>query len=416
MFCTSTAYSAIGTVVGLQVYDLSHHELDLGLLGMAQFAPALLLVLVTGSVSDRFDRALVCSISVLGQALVGVALGVYAATQGQSVGPIFLIIVVFGAARAFMSAAQGPLPADIVAPDRLPWLMARRSLASRPGLVAGPILGGVLYELDRSLPYLAAAGVFAVASALLWSIRGRGHGPAPVTSTAPRSAGDAVREALEGIRVIRRTPLLLGAISLDLFAVLFGGAIALLPAIAEDRLGVDAVGLGFLRAATGAGSIVVLIWLSWRPVERRVGRVLLGSVAVFGFATLVLGLTTDFVIALLAIAILSGADSISVFIRSNLVPLSSPVEVRGRVAAVASVFIGASNELGAFESGVTGELFGAAPAIVIGGAATLAVVSVYAYRFPALRDLDRYPTVAEGRPPRLDLTTAEPAHDPVIME
>jgi MFS family permease len=382
---------------------------------MAQFAPVLLLVLVTGAVADRFDRAAVCSASVVGQALAGLALAVYAATDPHSAGPIFLVVVVFGASRAFMSSAQGPLPADIVAPERLPWLMARRSLASRPGLVAGPIIAGLLYEVDRSLPYLFGAVVFAVAAILFWTIRGGAH-------VRNRSAGLRTptgtpgREALEGIRVIRRTPLLLGAISLDLFAVLFGGAIALLPALAEDRLGTDAAGLGLLRAATGIGSIVVLIGLAWRPVERRVGRALLLAVAVFGLGTLVLGLTTDFVVAFMALAILSGADSISVFIRSNLVPLSSPIEVRGRVHAVASLFIGASNELGAFESGVTGELLGSAPAVVLGGAATLAVVAVYANRFPALRELDRYPTVGETASTAVNLTGREPARDPVAME
>ena len=418
MFCTATAYTAMGTVLGLQVYEISRHELDLGLLGMAQFAPVLLLVLVTGAVSDRYDRAVICTVSVLGQALVGFGLAAYAATDPSSVGPIFLIVIVLGAARSFMSAAQGPLPADIVAPDRVPWLMARRSLASRPGLVAGPILGGVLYEIDPSLPYVVAGLVFALGAGLFWTIRdrarSRGRESAGALAAAPGSAaGHPLRDALEGIRVIRRTPILLGAISLDLFAVLFGGAIALLPAIAEDRLGTDAVGLGLLRAATGIGSILVLVGLAWRPVERRVGRVLLAAVGVFGLGTLVLGLTTEFVVAFVALAVLSGADSISVFIRSSLVPLASPVEVRGRVHAVASLFIGASNELGAFESGVTGELLGSGPAVILGGAATLAVVGAYAYRFPALRDLDRYPSLAERPSTSLDLTRPEPRRDPL---
>jgi hypothetical protein len=290
--------------------------------------------------------------------------------------------------------------------------MARRSLASRPGLVVGPILGGILYEIDRSLPYLAAGLVFAIGAGLFWTIRGQARARRGTAPARPPS-GHPVRDALEGVRVIRRTPILLGAISLDLFAVLFGGAIALLPAIAEDRLGTDAVGLGLLRAATGVGSILVLFGLAWRPVERRVGRVLLGAVGVFGLGTLVLGLTTEFVVAFVALAVLSGADSISVFIRSSLVPLASPVEVRGRVHAVASLFIGASNELGAFESGVTGELLGSGPAVIVGGAATLAVVGAYAYRFPALRDLDRYPSVADRPSTSLDLTRSEPGRDPL---
>jgi MFS family permease len=400
MFCNSVAYTGLGTALGLEVYDVTHHEFDLGLLGMAQFAPVLALVLVAGSISDRFDRALVCSLSVAGQAVIAALLAVYAATHPSDVGPIFLLAVTLGAARAFMSAAQGPLPADIVAADRLPWLMARRALVSRFGQVAGPILAGLLYAIDPSLAYLAVAAVFAVSSAALWTIRVRR--PRPNTAPDP-AASSPVREALEGIRVIRRAPLLLGVISLDLFAVLFGGAIALLPAIAEDRLGVDAVGLGFLRAATGIGSIVVLVVLAWRPVEQRVGRMLLAAVAVFGVGTVVLGITTEFAAAFLALAVLSGADSVSVFIRSNLVPLATPVAVRGRVSAVNNLFVGASNELGAFESGVTGELLGSGPAVVLGGAATLLVVGAYTFRFPELRGLDRYPTVGEpdrgGRAP-----------------
>jgi MFS family permease len=393
MFCNSVAYTGLGTALGLEVYDVTHHELDLGLLGMAQFAPVLALVLVAGSISDRFDRALVCSLSVVGQAVVAALLAAYAATHPSDVGPIFLLVAMLGAARAFMSAAQGPLPADIVAADRLPWLMARRALVSRFGQVAGPILAGLLYAIEPSLAYVAVAAVFAISSAALWTIRVRQ--PRPKAAPNP-AAPDPVRDALEGIRVIRRTPLLLGVISLDLFAVLFGGAIALLPAIAEDRLGVDAVGLGFLRAATGFGSIVVLVVLAWRPVEQRVGRMLLAAVAVFGVGTVVLGITTEFAVAFLALAVLSGADSISVFVRSNLVPLATPFAVRGRVSAVNNLFVGASNELGAFESGVTGELLGSGPAIVLGGAATLLVVGAYAFRFPELRGLDRYPTVDES--------------------
>ena len=205
----------------------------------------------------------------------------------------------------------------------------------------------------------------------------------------PGRAG--LHEAFEGLRFIRSQPALLGAVSLDLFAVLFGGAVALLPAIAKDRLHAGAVGLGWLRAAAGIGAALVAIGLAARPLRRRVGRTLLVVVGVFGVFTIVLGLTHDFAVAFAALVILSGADGVSVFIRSTLVPLITPEDKRGRVLAVENVFIGASNELGAFESGVTGQLLGTSAAVVLGGAATLAVAGAWAGVFPALRDLDAFP-------------------------
>jgi predicted MFS family arabinose efflux permease len=201
--------------------------------------------------------------------------------------------------------------------------------------------------------------------------------------------------AMEGLRFVRRQPILLGAISLDLFAVLFGGAVALLPAIAEDRLGVGAVGLGWLRAATGIGAGVVALVLTVRPVSRRIGRTLLMTVALFGLATIALGVTTTFAVAFVALLVLSGADAVSVFIRSTLVPLVTPADKRGRVLAVESVFIGASNELGAFESGVVGQLLGPAAAVVLGGLGTLVVAALWWWLFPGLRDLDGFPSVAD---------------------
>jgi predicted MFS family arabinose efflux permease len=193
------------------------------------------------------------------------------------------------------------------------------------------------------------------------------------------------------VRLIRAQPVLLGAISLDLFAVLFGGAVALLPALAEDRLGVGAVGLGWLRAAGGIGAAIVTLGLVLRPVRRRVGKVLLGVVATFGLATILLGLTTSFGVALVAMAVLSGADAVSVFIRSTLVPLVTPAAARGRVLAVENIFIGASNEAGDFESGVAGAAFGASAAVVLGGIGTLVVAAAWWVLFPRLRDIDAFP-------------------------
>jgi hypothetical protein len=204
-----------------------------------------------------------------------------------------------------------------------------------------------------------------------------------------------LHEAFEGLRFIRRSPILLGAISLDLFAVLFGGAVALLPALAADRLHVGSVGLGWLRAAGGIGAGAVTLLIARRPIQRRVGPILLVAVAVFGGATIALGATTVYAVAFVAMLVLSGADAISVFIRSTLVPLATPWNKRGRVIAVESVFIGASNELGAFESGVAGQLLGAPGAVVLGGVATLVVAGTYWSAFPSLRNVDRFPDPAD---------------------
>ena len=217
---------------------------------------------------------------------------------------------------------------------------------------------------------------------------------AEVTGEAP-TARQRLHDAMEGLRFVRRQPILLGAISLDLFAVLFGGAVALLPAIAEDRLGVGAVGFGWLRAAVGIGAGAVTLFLARRPITRRVGRTLLIAVAVFGIGTIVLGLTRSYVVAFSALLVLAGADALSVFIRSTLVPLVTPRATRGRVLAVETVFIGASNELGAFESGVAGQLLGPAAAVALGGVATIAIAGLWWTLFPALRRVDRFPQVPE---------------------
>ena len=416
VFTSASAAIAQATVLGKQVYDLTARELDLGLLGLAEFAPAALLVLVTGSVADRFDRRRVAAIGLAGEALAALALAAYASTDPTAVGPIFAMAFVFGTARAFAAPAARSLPADTVAPERLPWLVARFSGAWQVALIVGPVLGGFLYTVDIRLPYVVAAGLLVVSAVAILLVRKPLNVAHAVTSEAASAARleeaavepvvghtassttelshpkPSFRDAIEGLRFIRRQPLLLGAISLDLFAVLFGGAVALLPAIATERLGVDAVGLGWLRAAGGIGAGLVTLLLALRPVRRRVGRVLLVAVATFGLATIVLGVTHQFAVAFAAMAILSGADSISVFIRATLVPLVTPADKRGRVMSVENVFIGASNELGAFESGVAGQLLGPAGAVVLGGMATLAIAGGWWFVFPDLRRVDAFPT------------------------
>ncbi len=401
VFCSAAAALVGVTALGKQVYDLTHRELDLGLLGLAEFAPSALLVLVTGSIADRFNRARVSSISAAVEATSGVGLALYAWTDPTRIGPIFALVLLFGAARAFLAPSNRALPADIVEPRHLPKLQAQRAASWQTAIIVGPVLAGFLYTIEPALPYVAMDGLLAIASASMFFVKVPERKPKTgiddtvepalePQASAPAARG-RLREALEGLRYVRRSPILFGAISLDLFAVLFGGAVALLPAIADDRLGVGAVGLGWLRAAGGIGAAIVTLAIARHPVTRRVGPTLLVVVAVFGVGTIVLGITREYALAFVAMAILSGADAVSVYIRSTLVPLATPPDKRGRVLAVESVFIGASNELGAFESGVAGQLLGASGAVVLGGAATLAIAGTYWVAFPAIRDEDRFP-------------------------
>jgi len=404
--CSSTALMLQETVLGKQVFDISGRELDLGLLGLAEFAPALLLVLVTGSIADRFDRRRVAAAGLVGQMVMTAGVLAYVATKPTAVGPIFGLVFGFGIARAFSSPAARALPADIVEPERVPWVVARYSGTWQLASIVGPVLGGFLYAGDNRAPYVAVlllAGTAALAVLVVRPHPRAVREPAIVAELAgpidPTIAPDQPKarfgEAVEGVRFIRTQPVLLGAISLDLFAVLFGGAVALLPALCKDQLHVGAVGLGWLRAAGGIGAASVTFCLAWRPLRRNVGRNLLVAVGVFGAATIVLGVTHQYALAFLAMLVLSGADAISVFVRATLVPLITPTSKRGRVLAVENVFIGASNELGAFESGVAGQLLGPAGAVVLGGMATLAVAGSWSALFPDLRCVDGFPDPVE---------------------
>lgn len=440
VFCAMAATAAQVTSLGKQVYDLTGRELDLGLLGLAEFAPAALLVLVTGAVADRHERRLVASAALVAEAVAAAGLLLYAGTEPTAVGPIFALVFCFGIARAFAAPASRALIGDIVAPERLPWLVARFSFSWQAALVVGPVIGGLLYTVDVRLPYAASAALLLVAAGALAFVRplrsagdrrasaaaaamvsptspadalaaaapalssaapparsldAVGAGSAePVIGAARRPVRAGLRDAVEGFRFIRRVPILLGALSLDLFAVLFGGAWALLPAIATDRLHVDAAGLGWLRAAGGLGAGAVTLSLARRPLRHRVGPVLLLAVAAFGVFTIVLGVTRSYPVAFAAMMLLSAADAVSVFVRATLVPLVTPEDKRGRVLAVENVFIGGSNELGAFESGVAGQLIGPSGAIVLGGVATLAVAGGWWFLFPDLRRVDRFPASA----------------------
>jgi MFS family permease len=388
-FCALAGAFTLTTAVGKQVYDISGRELDLGFVGLAEFLPALLLLFVTGTIADRRSRKRVASVAMVGQAATCAAMALYVASDPTAVGPIFAIAFAFGVARAFASPSTRALIADVAGPTGLPWLVPRRSAATQAPFIVGPVLGGTLYAVDPALPHVAAAVLLLAGSLLLSTVRVRVR-----QVLAPSPTGSRVQDTLEGLRFVRRTRLLLGALTLDLFAVLFGGAVALLPAIADDKLGVGAVGYGWLRAAIGIGGGITTLVLARRPLQRHVGRSLLVAVAVFGAMTIVVGSTSVYAVAFVALVTLSAADAVSVYVRSTIVPLVTPSSKRGRVSAVEMLLIGATNELGSFESGVTGQLLGAGPAVVVGGAATLVVAGTYWVTFPDLRDLDAFPAPA----------------------
>jgi MFS family permease len=375
-----------------QVFDITGREADIGFIGLAEFLPAILLVLVTGAVADRFDRRRVGILAVGGELLGSLALMGYALTDPSAPFPLFVIAFVYGIARAFQAPALRAMPPMVAPEGGLPRTIALFSATWTAAIIIGPAASGFLYSID---PWVAYAG-----SALLIFIGWLGLFRLQflrVPEPPPADQRPSLRSAMEGLRFIRRTPVLLAAISLDLFAVLFGGAVALLPVIAEEQLGVGDIAYGWLRAAPGIGAAAMAIALAVRPVQRRIGVTLLAAVAVFGVATIVLGLTHSYTVAFLSLIVLAAADMVSVFIRSSLVPLVTPDEKRGRVLAVENVFIGASNELGAFESGVVAQAVGTPATVVGGGIATLLIVVGWGAAFPSLRRIDRFEDLDEAQ-------------------
>lgn len=384
-FGFSTATFLIAAALGKHVYDLTDSELALGMLGLAEFLPAILLLPLTGPAADRFDRRWVGSLAVVSNTIVAIGMALYALTDPTSATPLFGFAALYGVGRAFSRPAVRAIPPLLVQPASLARLIPLNSSMMQAGIVLGPATSGFLYDVDTAVPYIVAAVLFGVGAVCLVVIR--------TVREQDRTVGASTRswhQAVEGLRYIRGQRILLGAISLDLFAVLFGGAVALLPAIAEDRLHVGNVAYGWLRAAPGIGAVLLTVAMAIWPIGRHVGKALLVCVGIFGVGTIALGFTTNFVVAFVALVVLAGADAISVFVRGVIVPLATPDRMRGRVMSVDAVFIGASNEVGAFESGVTAAAFGVGPAVVLGGALTLVVVGVYWFGFTSLRDVDRF--------------------------
>jgi MFS family permease len=385
-FLASIATQMVVMAVGWQVYHITGRVLDLGLIGLSQFLPFLCLVLFSGHVADQFDRRLIIVFGHCAYVVCTLLLLSFAWLNMRTIWPIFAVLAILGITRAFqMPAAQSFVP-TIVAMASLRNALAINSSANQVAAIVGPGIGGIVYAIAESrigqntgagVVYGAAAVLLSAAITLVLLIHRR-------RPTAGRSVL-TWSTLLQGIRFVWNRKTVLGAISLDLFAVLFGGATALLPAYTRDVLHAGPDVFGYLRAAPGIGAGATALWLAFRPISRNVGVTMFAGVAAFGMATVVLGLTHLFMVAMIALVILGIGDMISVFVRSLLVQLQTPDEIRGRVSAVTSVFIGASNELGEFESGITAAWFGLVPAIVIGGVATMIVTVLWArVLFPAL--------------------------------
>jgi MFS family permease len=378
------AQMAMVIVIGWQVYDIARQTMEvgdaafqLGLIGLVQFIPLFCLTPVSGWAADRFDRRYIARAVLCLELLCALAL--FGATWSGIVSlPIlFGVAALLGVARAFAGAAFGALAANLVPRELLPRAIALSSTAWQAGAIAGPALGGLLYDITPHLPYGVSAALFAFSALCMFTI-------APV----PRSAiepGRPLQRMAEGFAYIRRNGLVMGAITLDLFAVLLGGAVAMLPVYARDILEVGAQGLGPLRAAPALGATVTAIFFSIRPIKSNVGVKMLSAVVVFGVATAVFGLSTSYVLSLAMLSLLGAADMFSVYIRQSLIQLHTPDEMRGRVGAASTLAISASNELGEARSGFTAALMGPVTATVLGGVAAVAVTLIWTFWFPELR-------------------------------
>ena len=393
-FLSSIAHIALTVAIGVLVYDITGNKLDLGWLGLIEFLPTAVLVPITGTLADRYDRRIIMACGLAAEAVAVTFLLFVVRANPTSVLPVYLGVAVFGCARAVVAPSSRSL-VPAAAPDAgaLPQVIALTTVGWQIGSIVGPLMGAWAYawapvHAFEIVVVLLVGGIIAALS--VPASIGRAH------VSAGRPVRPTLRTALEGLGVIRNQPVLLGAISLDLFAVLFGGAVALLPAIAKDVLHGGAAEVGIMRTAGGIGAALVTLTVAARPMRRNVGRSLFVAVALFGAGTVVLGFASGIVVACIAMFVLNAADSVSVFIRGTLVPLVTPPEQRGRVLAVEAVFIGGSNELGAFESGVAGRLLGTTAAVVSGGFAVIGIIALFWFVFPALRDIDRFEDLLDG--------------------
>ncbi|MBY5881622.1 MFS transporter [Rhizobium ruizarguesonis] len=389
-FLLSFSQQIVSVAVGWQMYDQTGSAIYLGLIGLVQFLPSLLLILVTGSVADRYNRRAIAALCSLVSALCTLALLVMTVMGTFTPLPVFAVLLIFGVERAFMSPAVQSLAPNLVPEQALSNAIAWNSSSWQLAAITGPVLGGLLYGVSASTAYMVAVIFSVLGAALLYMI------PKPVQKTTGETKSWAM--ILGGFSFIRAEKVVLGAISLDLFAVLLGGATALMPIFARDILTLGPWGLGLLRAAPGLGAIVMAIFLAAYPLKHRAGIYMFIGVALFGVGTIIFGISTNTEVSIAALALMGAADMVSVYVRESLIALWTPDQLRGRVNAVNMVFVGASNELGEFRAGTMAAIFGAVPAVVIGGIGTLVVAAIWASSFPKLRRIDTLdaPTVSSG--------------------
>jgi MFS family permease len=388
---STMANTMLVVVIGFHVYEIAREQLRmsieeasfwLGMVGLAQFLPLFLLTLVAGYVADRVDRRWIVRISLASEMLCAAGLAAMLWFGAMSLAPLFAVAILLGIGRAFAMPALGSIAPNLVPPALLPSAIALNSIAWQVGMVAGPLIGGAAFAVSKSLPYEASAALYAVSLACMLVLR-----PIPL--------GDAgkshpLRAVIEGLAYVRDNKIVLGAISLDLFAVLLGGATAMLPVYARDILHVGSEGLGALRAAPAVGAASMALLLTRWPLKRRVGTKMFVGVGIFGMATMVFGFSQWMWLSLAALFVLGASDMISIYVRSSLIQLHTPDAMRGRVSAVSGLFISASNELGEFRAGLAGSAVGPVAAVVGGGALAVAVTGFCAWAFPSLRKADRF--------------------------
>ncbi len=383
VFLGTLAIQIQSVAVSWQIYAIARNPMALGYVGLAQFLPMVLCILPAGHVADRYDRRILIALSYLVQALAAALFLALALIRPPALWPYYAILALFGVARTFVSPAAQSFVPQLVPHDQFPQAIAWNSSIFQIAVIAGPALGGAIYILGPALAYAICLVMFLIVTALTAAIR-------TVSITHPPETGlTGLQRLTAGVAYVSAHPMILGSITLDLFAVLLGGATALLPIYARDILRAGPAGLGLLRSAPAFGAAAVGLTLGRIGLSRNAGIKLFGCVAIFGLATIAFGVSRDFKLSLAALAVLGGSDMVSVYIRSTLIQLATPDSMRGRVSAVNRLFIGASNELGEFESGLTAAWFGTVPAVVIGGAGTLAVVLFGLMLFPSLRAIDR---------------------------
>ena len=378
-FLIVSAVEMQSVAVGWQVYEITKRPLDLGYVGLAQFLPAILLFPISGHASDRFERRHVLSICYGGYAVCFALLLALAQRSGHSVHSIYIVLILIGVVRSFNSTASRAILPQLVPEEHFPNAVAWNASIFQAATILGPSFGGIVYAAFQGPSVVYGIAMLTAIGATVSSFRIK-----PEVKARPREAM-SLRTVFAGLHYIWNKKLILGAISLDLFAVLLGGAVALLPVYAREILHTGPWGLGLLRTAPGVGAAIMAVLLAHRPLRGRSGPTLLWSVAGFGIFTIMFGLSRSLTLSLIALLLLGASDMISVIIRATLTQLATPDEMRGRVTAVDMIFIGTSNEFGQFESGVTAQWFGTVPAVVLGGIGTLVVIALWAWMFPELR-------------------------------